>query len=96
MLCGPTKVRRYVLWYLPLGTPKFNVDGVARSTSGMASIGGILRNDKGEVLLMFSKHVSVRDSNEVEALAIFEALWCFSIYFQDTLIVENDSSNTIS
>lgn len=31
-------------------------------------------NSKGEVLLMFSKPISIRDLNEVEVLAILEAL----------------------
>ena len=56
----------------------------------------MLRNDKGEVLLMFSKHVGVRDSNKVELLAILEALRCFSRFFHGSFIVESDSSNVIS
>ena len=41
---------------------------------------------------MFSKDVGVRDSNEVEVLAILEALWIISACFQVTLLVESDLS----
>ena len=86
MLCGPTKVRIYVLWSPPpLGMLKFNVGGAARGKPGLASIRGVLHNDKGEVLFMFSKYVGARDSNEAEVLAILEALRRFSRFFQGTL-----------
>lgn len=52
---------------------KFNIDEAARGKSGPAGIGGFLLNDKGVVLYMFSKQVEIRDSNEVEVLAILEA-----------------------
>ena len=75
---------------------KFNVDGAAGGKPGLASVRGVLRNDKGEVLFMVSKHVVVCDSNETELLDILEALWCFSRFFQGTLFVESDSSNVVS
>ena len=52
------------------GVLKLNVDGASRGKPGLARIGGVIRNSKGEVLLMFSKHVGVCNSNEVEVLAI--------------------------
>ena len=63
------------------GVFKFNVDGAVRGKLGMAEIGGVLRNSRGEVLFMFSKHVGVCDSIEAEVLAILEALRCFSRCF---------------
>ena len=86
MLCGPTKVRIYVLWSPPpLGMLKFNVGGAARGKPGLASIRGVLHNDKGEVLFMFFKHVGVCEPTLAEVLAILEALRCFSRFFQGTL-----------
>ena len=38
--------------------------GTARGNLDLASISGVLRNDKWEVMFMFSKHVGVKDSNE--------------------------------
>lgn len=38
---------------------KFNVDGASRAKPGRVGIRGVLRNYKGEVLLMFSKNVGV-------------------------------------
>ena len=97
MGCRPSKVRRVVLWSPPSpGVFKFNVDGATRGKQGLAGIGGVLRNSKGEVLFMFSKRVGVCDSNEAEVLASLEALRCFSRCFQGDLIVESDSSNAIA
>lgn len=56
----------------------------------------MLRNYKGKVLIIFSKHVGVCDSNEVEVLVILEALRLFNRNFFDALIVESDSSNVIT
>lgn len=49
----------------------------------------MLRNNKGKVLHMFSKHVVITDYNEAEVLAILEA-------FHNTLVVESDFANAIS
>ena len=38
---------------------KFNVDGASRRKTGLAGIGGVLRNYKGEVLFMFSKNMAI-------------------------------------
>ena len=65
---------RYAWYPPPLGVVKFNVDGASRGKPGPAGIGGVLRYCKGEVLMMFSKYVSVGDSNEADVLAILEGL----------------------
>lgn len=45
---------------------------------------------------MFSKHVGIRDSNEVDVLAILEALCIYMNSYQCRLIVERDSSSAIT
>ena len=63
---GSTTVRRTVSWSPPPhGVLKFNVDGATRGKPGPMGIGGVLRNNSGVVLFMFSKRVGVCDSNEV-------------------------------
>lgn len=53
------KERNLLFWLSPqLGVLKFNFDGASRGKPRLASIGGVLRNDKGEVLII-SKHVGV-------------------------------------
>ena len=74
MVCGPSKMRRFALWSPPLGVLRFNINGAARSQSTLANVKGVLRNNKCEVLFMFSKHVGVCDSSEGEVLAILKAL----------------------
>ena len=56
----------------------------------------MLWNCKEEVLFMFFKYVGICDSNEVEVLAILEALRCFVRYLNDNVIVESDSSNAVA
>lgn len=88
MKCGQVKGRRVDQWSPPpLGVLKFNVDGATRGKPGPTAIGGILRNNNGEVLFRFSKNVGVCDSNEAEVLAILEALRCVSRTFNGSLCV---------
>ncbi|XP_007034193.2 PREDICTED: uncharacterized protein LOC18602625 [Theobroma cacao] len=59
------------------GTMKFNVDGAANASMGEAGIGGVLRNSRGEIRMMFSKSIGVGDSSLAEVLAIREAFVMF-------------------
>lgn len=45
---------------------------------------------------MFSNGIGVRDSNEAEVLAILKAMRIFSSSFQGCLIMESDSSSSMS
>lgn len=97
MSCGINKRRGVVPWVpLPPGLLKFNVVGTARGKSGSTGIRGVLRDDEGEVLCLFSKGVEIRDSNEAKVLDILKARRILSHSFHGILIVESDSSNTIS
>lgn len=62
--------------------------------SELVGIGGVLYNNKGDVLYIFSKHMGVCVSNEAEVLSILDALRCFSRLLHGDLIVEIDHSNT--
>lgn len=83
MGCSSFKVRNSSSWSPHAGAFIFNVDGAIRGKPGPDDIGGMLQNNKGEVLFMFSKHVGVCKSNEAEVFAILEALQCFSKYYPD-------------
>ena len=45
---------------------------------------------------MFYKHVGIKDSNEVEVLAIMKAIRIYSNLFQDSLIGESYLANATS
>ena len=81
-------------WFLGPGELKFNVDGAYRGKSSLTGIGGVIGNNKGEILCIFSKGVEVKDSDKAEVLAILEALSSFSS-FQVTLTMESDLHNAI-
>lgn len=60
MRYGLMKERRRICWSVPpIGSLKFNVDGAAKGKSGLERIGGVLRSDKGEVILMFPMNEGV-------------------------------------
>ncbi|EOY16579.1 Uncharacterized protein TCM_035385 [Theobroma cacao] len=91
--------RPQTVWERPEeGMIKFNVDGAAIGCPGDAGIGGLLKNEKGETLIKFSKAISRGDSNLAEYLGIKEAFILFSNsiwannYF---LVIESDSRNAI-
>ena len=46
----------------------------------------MLKDDKGNVLLNFSKNVGLKESNETKVLAILEALWLFYSSFHEGFI----------
>ena len=63
--CFLRKERRSIPWSPPpYGVLKSNVDGASRGKSGLAGIEGVLCNCKGDVVLTYSKHVGVCDSND--------------------------------
>lgn len=53
---------------------KWNVEGSAKGKQGVAGIGGVLRNDQGNVITMFSAHIGIKDSNEANFMAFVFAL----------------------
>lgn len=63
------------------GVFKFNLNRAAREKPGLAGIGGVLRNSKEAVLMLFSKQVSIKQSNEVDVMAILEALRLYAMFF---------------
>lgn len=72
------------------------MDEAVRGKPGPAVVRGVLCNNDGKVLAMISKHVGCMESNEVEVVAILEALRLFASSFNSKLEVESDSLNVIS
>ena len=80
------------------GSMKFNVDGSARGQPGKAGIGGVLRDESGSIMLVFSKSIGIADSNMAELLTIKEAFLIFCALenlSSKRLIIESDSSNAV-
>ena len=98
LLCGVKKAKKVFFWAPPIGgVLKFNVNGAARGKPDLAGIGGGLHKSEGIVLALFSKHVGCMESNEVDVLAILEAIRIFSsASFQSSFVVQSDSLNAIS
>ncbi|XP_022774106.1 uncharacterized protein LOC111316412 [Durio zibethinus] len=88
-------VKKHIIWTPPpLGAWKINVDGSAIGKRGPTGIGGVVENHKGQILLLFSKHIGIQDSNFAELLAVVEALSIIvspNIDHIPEIIVESDS-----
>ncbi|XVF06594.1 hypothetical protein REPUB_Repub06bG0062400 [Reevesia pubescens] len=96
---GPKKSDPALRWVPPpKGFLKFSVDGSSRGISGPAGIGGVLRDEEGQVQLLFSKPISCMDSNGAEVLAIKEAFLLFASsrwIGSHKLWVESDCKNAM-
>ncbi|KAK2654574.1 hypothetical protein Ddye_014430 [Dipteronia dyeriana] len=78
---------------------KFNVGGSAKGSPGQAGIGGVLRDQSGRVLCLFSVYVGCQDAIIVELLAIVIA--CDMCVLKNELsekkvIINSDSKNAVS
>ncbi|EOY02251.1 Uncharacterized protein TCM_016783 [Theobroma cacao] len=77
---------------------KFNVDGAAQGCPGKAGIGGVMRNNKGQIKVPFSKSIGIGDSNIAEVRAIREAFLIFSASkwaMSHSLVIESNSQNAV-
>ncbi|KAE8734152.1 hypothetical protein F3Y22_tig00000778pilonHSYRG00235 [Hibiscus syriacus] len=61
-------------WIAPLiDNFKFNIDAAIRGYVGLAGIGGIPRNHKGDILIRFLRSIGISDITGVELTVILEA-----------------------
>lgn len=63
---------------------------------GPQELEGVLHNNGGDVLVLFSKHVGCMKSNKVEAMAIVEAQHIYVPSSQAKFIVESETKNVVS
>ncbi|XP_016496731.2 uncharacterized protein LOC107815630 [Nicotiana tabacum] len=86
-----------VLWSTPNhGYIKVNTDGSYIRENNKAGIGGIVRNNNGDLIMAFSKDVQCDNNNTAEALAAeFGMKWCKLqgytnfILELDSMVIEN-------
>ncbi|EOY00030.1 Uncharacterized protein TCM_009396 [Theobroma cacao] len=65
---------------------------------GLASIDGIMRNESGDVKIVFSKPIGKVDSSQAEIMAVNEAIFIFATSKwkgSHMLIIESDASNVM-
>lgn len=89
-----------ILWNPPPHESlEWNVDGSSRGKPGPVGIGGVFRNERGEVKALFAVLVGIKDSNEVEFMAIVYALEMSllkELVKNRRIIIESDSKNSIT
>ncbi|MQM08270.1 hypothetical protein Taro_041124 [Colocasia esculenta] len=87
---SPDLIPKVIRWFLPpTGRLKLNVDGAFKSSMGIAGGGGVLRNDRGDIIFCFAhRYPHVRSSLEAEALALRDGIYLCSnhenAYSQDS------------
>ncbi|XP_077249126.1 uncharacterized protein LOC143888564 [Tasmannia lanceolata] len=80
---------------LMLGMLKINFDGAFFGNPGTAGVGGLCRDEFGEILWAFSGPIGVCDSSEAEVKAAYFGIKKLSREVLDHIIVEGDSLNVI-
>ncbi|KAK3212503.1 hypothetical protein Dsin_017209 [Dipteronia sinensis] len=77
-----------ISWKLPsTNAMKFNMDGSARDDLGNDGIGGVLRNNLGQILGLFSQFVGIGNSSFAKIVGIQKAT---SLWSQSTSLIDKD------
>eukprot|EP00253_Pinus_taeda_P017898 PITA_17898 len=84
-------------WQLPPeACLKLNFDGASRGNPGIAGIGGVIRNHRGDIIHIFCRSLGECTNNEAEFTAMEQGLKILRSFRQGNFIVEGDSSLAIS
>eukprot|EP00253_Pinus_taeda_P034699 PITA_34699 len=84
-------------WHLPpKGFLKFKVDGASKGNSGTASYGGVLRDDKGNILFIFDDHLGKATNNMAEIMAMEQCLEFLVQENRQNMIIEAHSELVIN
>eukprot|EP00253_Pinus_taeda_P013888 PITA_13888 len=84
-------------WQLPPeACLKLNFDGASRGNPGIAGIGGVIRNHRGDIIHIFCRSLGECTNNEAEFAAMEQGLKILRSFRQGNFIVEGDSSLAIS
>nr|XP_009765572.1 PREDICTED: uncharacterized protein LOC104217121 [Nicotiana sylvestris] len=88
----PIATWKQVIWEKPpTGRVKINTDGSFRKESGKAGLGGIVRDDKGDLIIAFSLTIRGSSNNCTEVMAAKLGLqWCLQQGYNN-LYLEVDS-----
>ena len=92
-------IKQEILWSLPLGIWKLNVDGLAMGNPRLDGIGGLIRDSKEQVLFVFSKSIEIANLNFAELMTVVDALsYVASVNFDllSDIILKSDSKAVIS
>ncbi|XP_077251403.1 uncharacterized protein LOC143890566 [Tasmannia lanceolata] len=91
------KKQKIVHEWAPLDTGflKLNFDWSSLGNPGPAGIGGVLRNDRGELIWAFAGPIGVTDSTEAEVRAAHQGIKLFVNERLSNVVIEGDSPNVI-
>ena len=78
------------------GILKLNLDGASRGNLGPAGYGGVIHNDKGDIVHIFSMYLGEAKNNEAKFSALEHGLRILIRMGNGTAVVEGDSLLAIS
>lgn len=97
IIAPPERPIRLVSWIRPpLGVIKLTVDRFSRGNPGMAALGGILLDHRGEVLAVFGSLLGHQPILYAELMAVYEGLDLAIQLGHSVLKVESDSTTMVS
>ena len=80
----------------PKGFLKFNIDGASKGNLSKAGHGGVLRDNKGDILCIFHGHLGKATNNLVELIAMEQCLEFLVQENRQNMIMEADSALVIN
>jgi len=85
---GVGQINSYInIWKPPpYGFLKVNIDGASKGNPGLASFGGVIRDERGQIKKTFHRHLGKATNNMVELMALGQWL---------EILVDSDSHNVI-
>eukprot|EP00253_Pinus_taeda_P010390 PITA_10390 len=84
-------------WNFPLeGGLKLNFDGDSRGNHGRAGIGGVIRNQEGEIVHIYCRALGEGTNNEMEFAELEQGLRILKSLQNSNVVVEGDSALVIS
>lgn len=80
----------------PPGFLKFNTDGASKGKLGMVGYGRVIRDEKGNIVVIFHSHLGNATNNMVELLAIKKSLDILRDLNMSNTIIDVESELTIN
>ncbi|KAF5454807.1 hypothetical protein F2P56_024444, partial [Juglans regia] len=93
----PNRRCKTITWNRPsAGWVKLNTDGSSLGNPGASGIGGIIRNNHGNLIHAFSSFIGIGSNNRAELLALLHGIQVCKSLSLNYVHIELDSMNVIS
>ena len=70
---------------------KCNVDGCSKRNPGIESVGGMIRDCRGNIILGYYKKLGIKSNNYAEKMAMCYGIVILQTYEVENIVMEGDS-----